>query len=217
MLNRKTNGFTSIFWLLLILVLGSISYVGWYVWSLHRINVQTSATNKISASPYAGWQTYHSPDGVFSVLLSSGWGVTTEEPVTVENMPTVLHISFYKGYKSVPVTFTQYKTVISAVTEPHTVIEGYDPYRCVPGGTKQFMESHYAKDVTPIDGYNVAYFSIQNFNNISNCQVYSFWVNYTELEISNIDYETTGDAASHIENVSPAMFNQIVRSLVFKH
>ncbi|HSW37062.1 MAG TPA: hypothetical protein VLG37_01690 [Candidatus Saccharimonadales bacterium] len=199
--HRKDQGFSIAAILPVFLLLFAVACAGWYIAKTNQLRHQHQAAS-VSVDPYAGWQTYRAPDGTFSLRLPAGWGTTNDPGLcAASELKNVLCLTFYKSYKSVPITLAEAKTVV-----PYAGAGAVHSDACGPTGK--------IGTVKPVDEDNVSY--VYAIDSQSVCQQYEFWKGYDELSIRHLDYNhLIKDDAAHTETVSPQTFSQIARSVKF--
>lgn len=98
-LSRNNQGFSALETILLLVVVGVIGFLGWFVWQMNHNKKSTDTTkpkalqtNKpAAADPYAGWKQYCSTEAGYCLKYPSNWTVSEED----SNMP---------GYKNAAIT-----------------------------------------------------------------------------------------------------------------
>lgn len=91
-ISKYQSGFSAVDGLLLLVIIGVIGFIGWYVYhaqqNANKNYTQTSRGNpifkkttkkKVTTAPYAGWTTYNSKDGKISLKYPKTW-VTAAHP-----------------------------------------------------------------------------------------------------------------------------------------
>lgn len=104
-IKNNQTGFSALEIILIILLIGVLAGVGWYVWHSRTTNTASTAvqpalqTTKAATitpkpvDPYAGWQTVSTGDKDMSIKIPVSWIVTTCKPLD----PSVLWISSSKS------------------------------------------------------------------------------------------------------------------------
>jgi hypothetical protein len=150
-ISKNQKGFTAVEGLLIILILVVIGAVGYMVYrndhktktaSVSSTSLTTSSSKKSSATtksanPYAGWQTYHSKLGDFTIQYPANWNITGfngETPVGQNQFngnETELYISEYPG----STTENNFGVTVAF----GSIIPTATPYNLYPNGTTELL------------------------------------------------------------------------------
>jgi len=110
-MSKKQSGFSAVEGLLILIILGLVSFTGWYVWhskqstdktytNAAKSALLTSTSAPVKADPYKGWKTYQNADKSLTIKYPGDWFIredptssrvyvsTSSTVVTKENMPS---------------------------------------------------------------------------------------------------------------------------------